>query len=124
MKLVYSSGKIAEPSFNLVKHLRETILYLEVTNDTRDYIIKMGAVLYSVLDNEKVPGFPHMFKGIEYVEDNNIEDKCYCIYRKDKSIPIKLTQVKTLNDWFANLPLIHKIDHYNSHIKIIANNLK
>ena len=40
------------------------------------------------------------------------------------SIPIKLKPVKTLDEWFANLPLIQKIDHYNSHIKIIATNLK
>lgn len=41
-----------------------------------------------------------------------------------KSIPIKLTPVKTLDGWFANLPLIHKLDLYNSYSEVITKHLK
>jgi len=46
------------------------------------------------------------------------------IYRKDKTIPIKLTPVKTLDEWFANLPLIYKLDLYNSMSETITKHLK
>ena len=37
---------------------------------------------------------------------------------------IKLTPVKTLNEWFANLPLIYKLDLYNSYSGVITKHLK
>jgi len=37
---------------------------------------------------------------------------------------IELTPVKTLDGWFANLPLIYKIDLYNSMSAIITKHLK
>lgn len=60
----------------------------------------------------------------DYTIPKKFHDRKMAEQYKEKSIPIKLTSVKTLNEWFANLPLIQKIDHYNSHIRIIANNLK
>jgi len=123
MQLVYESKVIDDPKVNLAKDLRETIFWLEGTDLGDDYVIKMDDSLYKILDNELYIRSKR-FMGYEYIEDNNIDYGCYCIYRKDKTTPIKLTPIKTLDAWFANLPLIHKIDHYNSHIKIIADNLK
>ena len=37
---------------------------------------------------------------------------------------IKLTPVKTLDEWFANLPLIYKLDLYNSMSETITKHLK
>ena len=37
---------------------------------------------------------------------------------------IKLTPVKTLDEWFANLPLLYKLDIYNSISKTITKHLK
>jgi len=37
---------------------------------------------------------------------------------------IKLTPVKTLDEWFTNLPLIYKIDLYNSYSEVITKHLK
>lgn len=37
---------------------------------------------------------------------------------------VKLIPVKTLNEWFANLPLIYKIDLYNLHSEVIMKHLK
>lgn len=124
MQLFYESEVINDPTANLVSHLRDTVLNLEKTQDTRDFIIKMDGVLFSTLDSEMRPLYPKVFRGIKYVLDNDIDYGCYCIYRKDDNIPIKLTPVKTLNEWFTNLPLIYKIDLYNNCIKIIAENLK
>ena len=45
-------------------------------------------------------------------------------YGKKEAIPIKLIPVKTLDEWFTNLPLIHKIDLYNNFTRILAENLK
>ena len=125
MKLIYDSGKIEAPDINLINHLRETILDLEKTEDTKKYIIKMSEPLYSILDSEMYPPYHlRLFRGIEYIWDMNIEDGCYCIYKKDKAIPIKLTSVKTLDEWFANLPLIYKLDLYNSYTSVITRHLK
>ena len=130
MQLVYKSKAIKDPKVYLEEDLRETIFWLEGTDDGDDYVIKMGVKLYNILYNELIPldDLPRpdlkMFMGYDYILANNIEDDVYCIYRKDKSIPIPLTPVKTFDEWFANLPLIQKVDHYNSHIKIIADNLK
>lgn len=44
--------------------------------------------------------------------------------RKVESIPIELTPVKTLTEWFANLPLIYKLDLYNSYSGVITKHLK
>ena len=41
-----------------------------------------------------------------------------------KTIPIKLTPVKTLDEWFSNLPLIYKLDLYNSYSGVITKHLK
>lgn len=130
MQLVYESKVIDDPKVNLAKDLKETIFWLEGTDDGDDYVIKMDERLYKILDNElclldDLPR-PHLdrFMGYDYILDNDIDYGCYCIYRKDKSIPIKLTPVKTLDEWFANLPLIHKIDLYNNFTKILAENLK
>ena len=41
-----------------------------------------------------------------------------------KTIPIQLTPVKTLDEWFANLPLIYKLDLYNSMSETITKHLK
>jgi len=38
-------------------------------------------------------------------------------------LQIELHQVKTLNEWFANLPLIDKLGFYNSHLQMIERNL-
>lgn len=123
MKLVWKSYKINEPEINLVNDLRHTIINFYMTESPDEYIIRLSGVLFGVLENEQLPPFPRTFKGIKYIEDNTIEDGCYCIYRKE-SIPIKLTQVKTLNDWFANLPLIYKLDLYNSYLGTITKHLK
>ena len=37
---------------------------------------------------------------------------------------IKLTPVKTLDEWFANLPLLYKLDLYNSMSGTITKHLK
>ncbi|MDD2777990.1 MAG: hypothetical protein PHI16_03725 [Methanocellales archaeon] len=37
---------------------------------------------------------------------------------------IKLTPVKTLDEWFANLPLIYKLDLYNNYSDVITKHLK
>ncbi|GAG95295.1 unnamed protein product [marine sediment metagenome] len=124
MKLVWKSYRINKPEINLINDLRHTIINYYMTENPDEYIIRLGGVLFSVLENEQLPPFPQTFKGIKYIEDNSMEDGCYCIYRKEKSIPIELTPVKTLDAWFANLPLIYKIDLYNNYIKIIAENLK
>jgi len=124
MELVYKSEFIKDPAINLVEDLRKTIFWLEGIDDTRDYIIKMGGVLYSVLNSQKLSGSPYIFRGIEYIEDNNIDAGHYCIYKKDRTIPIKLKPIKTLDDWFANLPLIYKLDLYNSYSGVITKHLK
>ena len=33
---------------------------------------------------------------------------------------IKLNMVKTLSEWFDNIPLIYKIDLYNSYTDVLA----
>ena len=66
----------------------------------------------------------HEFSSGTVIQSDTMENICPNCRSNNISIPIELMPVKTLNKWFANLPLIQKIDHYNSHIKIIANNLK
>jgi len=39
-------------------------------------------------------------------------------------IKVELTPVKTLNEWFANLPLIYKLDLYNSYLGVITKHLQ
>ena len=130
MELVYKSRKIKDPTANLVTDIRETMFWLENTSeDTRDCIIKMNGVLYSVLqsmiiDGENIYGVPLSINGYKCYEDNSIKDGVYCVYRKDKIKPIPLTPVKTLDEWFANLPLIYKIDLYNSMSDTITKHLK
>ena len=130
MKLVYESKEIDDPLVNLVKDLRETLFWLEGTDDGDDYVIKMDEKVYKILDNELCPldNLPrprlYKFMGYDYILDNKVNYGCYCIYRKEKSIPIKLIPVKTLDGWFANLPLIYKLDMYNSMSGTIIKHLK
>ena len=37
--------------------------------------------------------------------------------------PIKLSPVRTLNEWFTELPLIYKLDLYNSYSGVITKHL-
>jgi len=125
MKLIYKSEVIENPTINLVNHLRDTIINLEgnTYDDTRDYIIKLDSVLFSVIQSEMCdPIFPVMVKGIRCVEDNNMEYGVYRIYKKDKSVKTK--EYSNLDEWFTNLPLIYKIDLYNSMSGTITKHLK
>ena len=129
MELVYKSRKIKDPDVNLINDIRETMFWLENTSDTRDCIIKMNGVLYSVLqseiiDEENICGIPLSINGYKCYEDNSIKDGVYCVYRQDKIKPIPLIPVKTLDEWFTNLPLIYKIDLYNSMSGTITKHLK
>lgn len=45
-------------------------------------------------------------------------------YKEKENIPIKLTPVKTLTEWFVELPLIYKLDLYNSYLGTITKHLK
>ena len=124
MKLIYKSEVIDKPFICLVdsiwKKINEMSLYAY-----SNYVIKMGGVLYMKLEGQMINhDLPVMVKGIKCYEDNSIEDGIYCIYRKDESIPIELTPVKTLDGWFANLPLIYKLDLYNSRSETITKHLK
>ena len=38
-------------------------------------------------------------------------------------IKVNLVPVKTLDEWFANLPLIYKLDLYNSYLGVITKHL-
>lgn len=38
-------------------------------------------------------------------------------------IKVNLVPVKTLTEWFANLPLIYKLDLYNSYSGVITKHL-
>lgn len=123
-KLVWKSHKIYKPEINLMSDLRHTIINFYMTEHPNEYIIKMDKVLLDVIKKEMIDlELPIMVKGIKCVEDNLIEDGVYCIYRKQKSIPAKLVPVKTLNEWFANLPLIYKLDLYNSYKGVITKHL-
>lgn len=123
-KLIWKSHKINKPEINLISDLRHTIINYYMTESPNEYIIKMNKALLDVIKKEMIDlELPIMVKGIKCVEDNLIEDGIYCVYRKCKSIPIELTPVKTLNEWFANLPLIYKLDLYNSYTGVITKHL-
>ena len=131
MELVYKSRKIKDPDVNLINDIRETIFWLENTSeDTRDCIIKMNGVLCSVLQSMILGGktkrlyTPLVINGCKCYEDNSIKAGVYCVYRQDKIKPIPLTPIKTLDEWFTNLPLIYKIDLYNSISGTITKHLK
>jgi predicted nucleic acid-binding Zn-ribbon protein len=69
----------------------------------------------------------HEYKNFE--SDETIENICPNCRSNNvepfkKTIPIKLTPVKTLDEWFANLPLIYKLDLYNSYSEVITKHLK
>ena len=41
-----------------------------------------------------------------------------------QSMPVELKPVKTLDTWFANLPLIYKLDLYKSYTGVITKHLE
>ena len=57
-------------------------------------------------------GFKFDFPDID--DGQEICPNCRSNNIKPYAIPNKLTTVKTLDEWFANLPLIYKLDLYNS----------
>ena len=127
MQLVWKSYEINKPEINLISDLRHTIINFYITESPDEYIIKLGIILYRVLQREICPPTAcsaDLFMGIRFVLDSSMNDKIYRIYRKEKTIPIKLTPVKTLDEWFTNLPLIQKIDLYNNFTRILAENLR
>ena len=154
MELVYKSKKIKDPDMNLIDDVRETMFWLGGKNNSIcDYIIKMNGVLYSVLQSmildgrENIYGVPLSINGYKCYEDNDMEDGAYYVYKikegakktlkewkrllgkdlicnPEETIPIKLTPVKTLDGWFANQPLIYKLDLYNSMSGTITKYLK
>ena len=124
MKLIYKSEVIEEPVIYLIDHVWNKINEFSLYAYS-NYVIKMGGVLYSILESQMINhDLPVMVKGIECIEDNSIEDFVYCIYKKDDTIPIELTPIKTLDEWFINLPLIYKLDLYNSMSGTITKHLK
>ena len=68
---------------------------------------------YGGTDEEKCPNCGSQNVGISTKE-----------YVSTSTNDIKLSPVKTLDEWFANLPLIYKIDLYNSISGTITKHLK
>jgi len=58
----------------------------------------------------------------DYTIPKHFHDKRICKQYEERNI--QLTPVKTLDKWFANLPLIYKIDLYNSMSGTITKHLK
>lgn len=57
----------------------------------------------------------HMYDSIDVL--NTILDEM-------QSVPVELKPVKTLDAWFANLPLIYKLDLYKSYSGVITKHLE
>ena len=66
-------------------------------------------------------------KARAYMKDCRIYDSMAVldtILDEMQSIPVELKPVKTLDTWFANLPLIYKLDLYKSYTEVITKHLK
>ena len=101
MKLVWKSYKINKPEINLVDDLRNTIINYYMRECPDEYIIRLGIILYRVLQREICPPTAcstDSFMGIRFVLDSSMNDEIYCIYRKRKKIEDKQAFLGELED--------------------------
>ena len=61
------------------------------------------------------------------MEDGRIYDSIAMldiILNEMQAEPVELKPIKTLDAWFANLPLIYKLDLYKSYTEVITKHLR